>query len=95
MESLTHTFSIKTVLILLREGRSMSVEEIAAAMGEPQGSVVHSIDALREGGVVEAKNRPGEPYVEDVSLTPKGRITAKKLREIEKEIGWVGRGGVT
>jgi DNA-binding MarR family transcriptional regulator len=95
MESLTHTFSIKAVLILLREGHSMSVEEIATAMGEPQGSVVHSIDALQEGGVVEAKTRLGEPYVEDITLTPKGRVAAEKLREIEKAIGWSGRGGVT
>ncbi|MCX6648256.1 MAG: ArsR family transcriptional regulator [Candidatus Bathyarchaeota archaeon] len=95
MESLTHTFSIKALLILLREDRRMTVEEIAASMGEPHGSVVHSIDALREAGVVEAKTRRGEPYVEDVSLTPAGRIAAGKLKEIESAIGWAGRGGIT
>ena len=95
MESLTHTFAIKALLILLREERSMSVEEIASSMGESQGSVVHSIDALRESGVVFAKTRRGEPYVKDVSLTPKGRIAAEKLKEIEAAIGWEGRGGIT
>lgn len=95
MESLTHTFAIKALLILLREGRSMSVEAIASSMGEPQGSVVHSIDALRDAGVVIAKTRRGEPYVEDVSLTPKGKIAAEKLKEIEAAIDWMGRGGIT
>jgi len=95
MESLTHTFSIRALLTLLKEGRRMTVEEIAEAIGEPQGSVVHAIDVLREADLVEAKARRAEPYIEDVSLTPAGRITAEKLKEIESVIGWTGHGGVT
>ena len=95
MESLTHTYSIKALLILLKENRSMTIAEIAASMGEEHGSVVHAIDSLCQADVVEAKTRFGEPHVTDVSLTPAGRITAEKLKEIESVIGWTGRDGVT
>jgi DNA-binding MarR family transcriptional regulator len=95
MESLTHTFSIQALLVLLKEGHGMTVEEIAEAIGEPQGSVVHAIDALSGADLVEAKVRRAEPYIEDVSLTSAGKITAEKLKEIESVIGWVGHGGVT
>ena len=95
MESLTHTFSIKALLVLLKEDRMMTVEEIAAEMGEPHGSVVHAIDALRDGDLVEANSLFGEPHTIQVTLTPAGRIAAGKLREIESVIGWTNRGGVT
>ena len=95
MESLTHTFSIRALLTLLKQGHMMTVEEIAEALGEPHGSVVHAIDVLRGADLVEAKVRRAEPYTEDVSLTPAGRITAKKLKEIESVLGGVGHGGFT
>ena len=95
MESLTHTFSIRALLTLFKEERKMTVKEIADAISEPQGSVVHAIEALRGAGLVEAKVRRVEPYMEDVFLTSAGRITAEKLKEIESVIGWSGHGGVT
>jgi DNA-binding transcriptional ArsR family regulator len=73
----------------------MTVEEIAEAIGKPQGHIVHAIDVLREAYLVEAKARRAEPYIEDVSLTPAGKITAEKLKEIESVIGWTGHGGIT
>lgn len=62
MESLSHTFSMKALLVLLRKTRRMTVKEIAAELGEPHGSVVHAIDAVRGAGLVEAYARRGAPY---------------------------------
>ena len=73
----------------------MTVEKIALTKDEHHGSVVHAIDALKRADLVDTTVKRGEPYVEDISLTPAGRITAEKLKEIESVIGWVGRGGVT
>jgi len=95
MESLTHTFSIKALLILMRKSRRMTVGEIAVEMGEPHGSVVHALDAIREADLVEVKVRRGEPYEEEILLTPAGKIVAEKLKEIESVIGWTASGGVT
>ncbi|MFA5870238.1 MAG: MarR family transcriptional regulator [Candidatus Bathyarchaeia archaeon] len=95
MESLSHTFSMKALLILLKNMRRMTVAEIAAEMGEPHGSVVHAIDAVRDAGLVEAYARRGAPYEEEVYLTPQGRSVAEKLSEIESIIGWGGRDEIT
>jgi predicted transcriptional regulator len=95
MESLSHTFSMKALLILLKVGRRMTVPDIASEMREQHGSVVHAITALREANLLEAFERRGAPYEEEVFLTQKGRIVAEKLKEIEDTIGWMGRGGVT
>lgn len=50
---------------LLADGRSMSVEELAANLGLTAGTVVHHLNRLREAGLVESKARP--PYM-DYSL---------------------------
>jgi DNA-binding transcriptional ArsR family regulator len=50
---------------LLAEGRSMTVEQLAAATSLTPGTVVHHMKRLREAGLVESKARP--PYV-DYSL---------------------------
>ena len=95
MESLTHTFSIKTLLILFKSGRRLTLAELAKEMGEQHGSVTHAVDAVREAGLVAAFERRGAPYEEEVYLTPQGRSVAEKLSEIESIIGWGGRDEVT
>jgi DNA-binding transcriptional ArsR family regulator len=95
MESLTHTFSIKTLLILLKAGRRMTLEELSKEMGEQHGSVTHAVDAVREAGLVAAYARRGAPYEEEVYLTPVGRTVAEKLKEIEDLVGWTGQSGIS
>lgn len=95
MESLTHTFSIKALLVLLKSERRMTVEELAKEMGEQHGSVTHAVDAVRDAGLVAAYVRRGAPYEEEVYLTPVGRTVAEKLKEIENLVGWVGVGGIS
>jgi DNA-binding transcriptional ArsR family regulator len=50
---------------LLAEGRKMSVEQLAAALGLTPGTVVHHLNRLREAGLVGSEPRP--PFV-DYSL---------------------------
>jgi DNA-binding transcriptional ArsR family regulator len=50
---------------LLAEGKSMTVEQLAAATSLTPGTVVHHMKKLREAGLVDSKPRP--PYV-DYSL---------------------------
>jgi hypothetical protein len=95
MESLTHTFSIKAMLILLKSNRRMTLEEISKEMGEQRGSVVHAIDAIRTTGLAAAFERRGAPFEEEVFLTPIGRSVAEKLKEIEELVGWAGLGGIS
>jgi len=93
MESLAHVLSLKTLLILLKENRTMKVEEIALEMSEPHGSVVLAIDELEEAKLIESRNERMAPYNRDITLTCSGRLVAEKLGEIEGIIGWMGRGG--
>lgn len=95
MESLSHTFSMKAMLILLRKGRKMTLPELAEEMGTQHGSLVHAIDVLREANLLEAYDRRGAPYEDKVFLSPQGRLVAEKLKEIEDIIGWIGKGGIT
>ena len=50
---------------LLADGRSMSVEQLAAALELTPGTVVHHLKRLRDAGLVESRARP--PYM-DYSL---------------------------
>lgn len=95
MESLSHTYALKAMLILLGKGRRMTLPELAEEIGTPHGSLVHAVDALREADLVEAFDRRGAPYEDEVFLSPQGRFVAEKLKEIEDVIGWIGRGGIT
>ena len=95
MESFTHTFSIKTLLILLKKSRRMTLEELSKEMGEQHGSITHAVDAIRAAGLVAAFVRRGAPYEEEVYLTPVGRAVADKLKEIEDLVGWKGQNGIS
>jgi DNA-binding MarR family transcriptional regulator len=95
MESLTHTFSIKALLILLKSMRRMTIEEVAKEMGEQHGSVTHAIDAVTNAGLVAALTKRSAPYEEEVYLTPIGQRVAEKLKEIEDLMGWTGIGGIS
>jgi predicted transcriptional regulator len=95
MESLTHIFSIKALLILLKEGRRMTLEELSKEMGEQHGSITHAVDTVRAVGLVAAFARRGAPYEEEVYLTPVGRTVAEKLKEIEDLIGWKDQNGIS
>ena len=50
---------------LLAEGKPMSVEQLARALGLTPGTVVHHLKRLRDAGLVESRARP--PYM-DYSL---------------------------
>ncbi len=95
MESLSHTYSMKTLLILLAKDRRMTIAELAKEMDAQHGSVVHAVDALREANIVEAYEHRSAPYEDEVSLSQNGRTVAEKLKEIENVIGWIGHGGIT
>lgn len=95
MESLTHIFALKTLLILLREARTMNVEEVAHEMRESHGGIVHAIDELEVANLIESRNERMVPYNRDITLTPSGQRVAEKLKEIEGIIGWRGSGGVS
>jgi DNA-binding MarR family transcriptional regulator len=95
MESITHVFAIKTLLILLREARTMNIEEIAQEMGESHGSVVQAIDDLEIAKLIKSRNERMVPYNRFITITDSGRRVAEKLKEIEDIIGWMGSGGVS
>jgi len=73
----------------------MTLEELAAEMGETHGSVVHAIDALQGAKLIESLQSRNAPYGRVVTLTLTGQAVAAKLKEIENLIGWEGGGGVT
>ena len=96
MESLTHSSALKALIILLKKKESrMTIKEIATDMGEAHGEVVHAINVLEDGKLLESHIDRGAPYDRDVALTPVGRIVAIKIKEIEELIGWMGREGIS
>jgi DNA-binding MarR family transcriptional regulator len=95
MESLTHTFSIKTLLILLKENRRMSINDVAESIGESHGSIVHAVDALQEARLIDSRPKKDAPYDRELVLTPTGRSVSERLKEIEDMLGWIGSDEVT
>jgi hypothetical protein len=87
MESLTETYSIKALLILLKKGGGMTLDELSKEMEDQQGRVVEAIDAVRAAGIVTASPRRDAPYKEEIHLTEVGKTVAKKLKEIEETLG--------
>ena len=86
MESLTETYSIKALLILLKEGRMMTLEELSKEMGDQHMGVSRAIDSVRAAGIVAASPRRDAPYEEEIYLTDVGKIVAEKLKEIEEMV---------
>jgi DNA-binding transcriptional ArsR family regulator len=68
---------------LLAEGSTMTVEQLAQALGLTPGTVVHHLKRLRDAGLVESRPRP--PYV-DYSLRI-GRLgeIGGELHRLERE----------
>ena len=95
METLTHTFAIKVLIILLAEKKRMTIREVAEKLGESHGTIVHAIDALLKSDLIESRQRKDAPYEGEVVLTPVGRTVATKLKEIEEIIGWIGKSGIS
>lgn len=71
---------------LLADGRSMSVEDLAAAVGLTPGTVVHHLKRLRDAGLVESKARP--PYMDySLRLTRLSEIGASLHRIAREQAG--------
>ena len=68
---------------LLAEGRTMTVEQLAASLGLTPGTVVHHLKRLRDAGLVES--RPRLPYVDySLRIGRLGEIGAE-LHRMERE----------
>jgi ribosomal protein L7/L12 len=92
MESLTETYSIKALLILLKEGRMMTLEELSKEMGDQYMGVSRAIDAVRAAGIVAASPRREAPYEEEIYLTEVGKTVVEKLKEIEEIVDASAKG---
>jgi len=69
-------------IVGLLAGRSMAVEELAAASGLSAGTVVHHLKRLEAVGLVESK--PRRPYVEYA-------LRVDRLQELSKQLAGLDR----
>ena|ERR1035437_1469978 len=69
-------------IVGLLAGRSMAVEEVAAASGLSAGTVVHHLKRLEAVGLVES--RPRRPYVEYA-------LRVDRLQELSKQLAALDR----
>lgn len=69
-------------IVGLLAGRSMAVEELAAASGLSAGTVVHHLKRLEAVGLVES--RPRRPYVEYVVRIDRLQEMSKQLAGLDK-----------
>lgn len=68
---------------LLADGRSMSVEQLAAALELTPGTVVHHLKRLRDAGLVESRARP--PYMDYSLRLPRLDEIGGALHRIARE----------
>src|ERR1035437_5776335 len=69
-------------IVGLLAGRSMAVEELAAASGLSAGTVVHHLKRLQAAGLVGAT--PRRPYVEDSLRVDRRQAVWKGLAGLER-----------
>jgi DNA-binding MarR family transcriptional regulator len=74
------------VLNYLRAREGEIQQQIGAAMGIDPSTMVSLIDQLERAGLARRRPRPQDRRAREVLITPKGRRTLERARELAKQV---------
>lgn len=80
------TPALFAVLNHLRERDGAIQQQIGSAMGIDPSTMVSLVDQLEREGLAKRRPRPQDRRAREVSITPEGRRTLKRARELAKEV---------
>ena len=86
LESVGLSPALFAVLNYLRANDGAIQQEIGSAMGIDPSTMVSLIDTLERAGRVRRRPRPRDRRAREVSLTPKGRRTVGRARDLAAQV---------
>jgi DNA-binding MarR family transcriptional regulator len=86
LQSVGLTPALFAVLNHLRARDGAIQQQIGAAMGIDPSTMVSLVDQLERAGLAKRRPRPQDRRAREVLITPKGRRTLKRARELAQEV---------
>jgi DNA-binding MarR family transcriptional regulator len=86
LESIGLTTALFAVLNYLRESDGEIQQQIGSAMGIDPSTMVSLVDQLERAGLAKRQPHPQDRRAREVRITPKGRRTLERARELAEEV---------
>ncbi|HXE98858.1 MAG TPA: MarR family transcriptional regulator [Solirubrobacterales bacterium] len=86
LRSIGLTPALFAVLNYLRAGDGGIQQQIGSAMGIDPSTMVSLVDQLERAGLARRRLHPQDRRAREVLITPKGRRTLKRARELAEEV---------
>ena len=86
LQSIGLTPALFAVLNYLRARKGAIQQQIGSAMGIDPSTMVSLVDQLERAGLAKRRTHPQDRRAREVLITPKGRRTLKRARELAEEV---------
>jgi len=86
LQSIGLTPALFAVLNYLRAREGAIQQQIGSAMGIDPSTMVSLVDQLERAGLANRRQHPQDRRAREVLITPKGRRTLKRARELAEEV---------
>lgn len=86
LQSIGLTPALFAVLNYLQAGNGAIQQQIGSAMGIDPSTMVSLVDQLERTGLAKRRPHPQDRRAREVMITPKGRRTLKRARELTEEV---------
>jgi len=86
LQSIGLTPPLFAVLNYLRSRESAIQQQIGSAMGIDPSTMVSLVDQLERAGLAKRRPHPHDRRAREVLITPKGRRTLKRARELAEKV---------
>jgi DNA-binding MarR family transcriptional regulator len=86
LQSIGLTPALFAVLNYLRAREGAIQQQIGSAMGIDPSTMVSLVDQLERAGLAKRRPQPQDRRAREVLITPKGRRTLKRARELAEEV---------
>ena len=86
LQSIGLTPALFAVLNYLQAGNGAIQQQIGSAMGIDPSTMVSLVDQLERTGLAKRRPHPQDRRAREVMITPKGRRTLKRARELVEEV---------
>ena len=86
LESIGLTTALFAVLNYVQAHERAIQQQIGSAMGIDPSTMVSLVDQLEDAGLAKRRPHPQDRRAREVLITPKGRRTLKRARELAEEV---------
>jgi DNA-binding MarR family transcriptional regulator len=86
LQTIGLTPALFAVLNYLRANEGAIQQQVGSAMGIDPSTMVSLVDKLERGGLAERQPHPKDRRAREVLITPRGRQTLKRARELAEEV---------